>query len=278
MTVLMAVYGGDESRLFDEALGSVFSNSLRPDEVVLVVDGKVSPDVDQVIERHVRDHDVRVVRIPTNVGLARALNRGMECIATTWVARADADDVNRSDRFERQAEAIGAATMPTDILGGQLLELDDHGNPEGIRTVPLSHEEILKRLPWRSPFNHQTVVFRRAAVLAAGGYPPIFLKEDYALWAGMVARGARCANVEAILVEATTGTGMHVRRGGLRYAISELQLRRHFRRLGVGGAASSIAYGGTRFLGALLPASLRNRVYRLALRDRLPRPAGWEAP
>ena len=40
----------------------------------------------------------------------------------------------------------------------------------GRRTPPTDPEEIQRVVRFRDPFNHPTVVYRRSAVLAAGGY------------------------------------------------------------------------------------------------------------
>jgi hypothetical protein len=45
-TVLMAVYGKDDPKLFTKALASVFDNDLKPDHMVLVVDGPVHGAID----------------------------------------------------------------------------------------------------------------------------------------------------------------------------------------------------------------------------------------
>ena len=47
-----------------------------------------------------------------------------------------------------------------------------------------------------------TVCFRRDFIRAVSGYPDIPLKEDYALWARAIARGARVANLPQVLVRA----------------------------------------------------------------------------
>ena len=71
---------------------------------------------------------------------------------------------------------------------------------------------------FRDPFNHPTVVYRRSAVQAAGGYTDMALMEDYLLFARMVDAGARPANLAEPLVCYRVGAGAYARRGGLRAA------------------------------------------------------------
>jgi hypothetical protein len=77
-----------------------------------------------------------------------------------------------------------------------------------------------------------TVVYRRHAVLAAGGYGDLPLMEDYALFARMLGNGARAINVAEPLVFYRVGAEAFKRRGGTDLLRSELRLQREFRQHG----------------------------------------------
>jgi glycosyltransferase involved in cell wall biosynthesis len=276
-TVLMAVYGRDDPPLFGRALESVYNNTLKPDEFVLVVDGPVPETIDQYICRYQSDRGLRALRLPANVGLAAALNRGLKLVQTTWVARADADDLNVSDRFESQAAAVLRSRDSLDLLGGVITEVDKNGYALAVRSVPLTHEQIVKRLRTRSPFNHMTVAYRTARVMEVGGYPDIHpiagsctrsCKEDYALWATMIAKGARCANLNQVLVQATTGADLYRRRGGWRYAKAEWDLQRYLLSLGQKSLCSALLSYGLRASVFSLPTTVRGWIYEHLLRER----------
>ena len=100
----------------------------------------------------------------------------------------------------------------------------------GTRTPPTDPDEIRRVVRFRDPFNHPTVVYRRSAVLAAGGYSEMALLEDYLLFTRMVAGGAVPANLAEPLVHYRVGEGAYARRGGTRLLRSELALQRRFRR------------------------------------------------
>lgn len=268
-TVLMAVYERNDPALFERAVASVYENTVPPDDFVLVVDGPTPPPLDAAIERWTAQRGIRTVRLPCNLGLAKALNHGLSLIRTAWVVRADADDVNVPYRFERQAEAIQRMASQVDLVGGAIVEVDRSGAPIGIREVPLSHAEIVDRIRTRNPFNHMTVAYRTSTAVKAGGYPDIHLKEDYALWAAMIADGARCANVSEILVRATAGRDLYRRRGGLRYARSEWVLQLHLFRHGLQSLLSVALLGFLRSSVAVLPARVRGWIYERLLRTRI---------
>lgn len=266
LTVLMAVYQADDPDLFERALASVYANTLQPDEVLLVVDGPVPSSINGTIDRYVQERGLTVLRLATNGGLANALNKGLKRIQTVWVARADADDFNMPERFERQARAI-AEGGSIDIVGGNILEVERNGTVLAERRVPPDHARIVRYARTRCPFNHMTVVYRHAMVMAVGGYPTL-AKEDYGLWASLLAYGCRAANVPEILVEATAGREMYRRRGGLRYARAEFELQRFLVGKGLKSPLAAVAHGMSRAAVFVLPNRIRGLLYERLLRRR----------
>lgn len=266
LTVLIAVYERDDHRLFGKAMESIYQNTLKPDQTVLVVDGPVPEELDAVIRHAERNYGVKALRLPQNRGLANALNEGLKEVRTEWVARADADDINLPDRFSLQHRMI-LVNPDLDLIGGVIEEVEEDGRPVALRRVPVTQERIREWMPKRNPFNHMTILARTAAVKAVGGYPELHLKEDYGLWARIVAAGGRCMNSEVVLVRASAGRKMYDRRGGLRYAKSEIFLQKELVRLGISSVPSALFIGCSRALIFLLPAWLKALFYMRFLRS-----------
>jgi hypothetical protein len=184
----------------------------------------------------------------------------------------DADDVAMPHRFEVELPLIADA----DIVGSGLLEFSgDTDEIVGQRVPPTGAERIARYARMHDPFNHPTVIYRRSAVRAAGGYGDLKLMEDYALFARMLQNGARAVNVAEPLVYYRVGESAFKRRGGTDLLRSELRLQREFRRRGFTTGAqylrNVIVRGGYR----LIPWWVRRAVYRPILsRGRAPqRPA-----
>jgi len=259
----MAVYHKDDSNLLHLALESVYANSLKPAKVVLVQDGPVGEELLNVIGEYKLRQDFCLVELPVNKGLANALNTGLRHITTPFVFRADADDYNLPDRFEKQILALESGY---DLVGGAIKEVDISGKSIAIRSVPTSQDDIRRFISKRNPFNHMTVAYRRSAVTDLGGYPDIFLKEDYALWASMLANGAKMINLNEVLVNATAGSEMYKRRGGVKYVRSEIDMQTFLIKSGLQSALGAILIGISRSLVFLMPAFLRGIVYERFLR------------
>jgi glycosyltransferase involved in cell wall biosynthesis len=266
-TVLMAVYGRDEVKLLERAVRSAFANTLRPDAFLLVVDGPVPVDLVIAIARLETEFNLDVSRLPENRGLAHALNVGLTKVGTEWVVRADADDFNLPERFERLAQAVVGPVVP-DLLGSAILEIDPVGSTTAIRRTPLSHDEIVRYAGRRNPFNHMTVAYRSQLARRCGSYPEIYLREDYALWAAMLSEGALTLNLPEVLVHAMAGRDMYRRRGGWRYARAEVSLQRHLVRCGLKNPFSAVLHGLLRGTVFMLPTESRGWIYENILRNR----------
>lgn len=202
-SVLMSVYAKENAAYFSDAVESMLHQSCPPDQFVLVCDGPLTPGLDEAIQRFTASRDgglFRVLRLPENVGLGRALQAGLPLCDHDLVARMDSDDLALPLRMEHQL-ALMAADPELAAVGGQIAEFTGApDNIQGYRIVPTSPEEVRRGAAGRNPMNHMTVLFRREAVLAAGGYQDLKGFEDYFLWGRMLAAGFRLANLPEVCV------------------------------------------------------------------------------
>jgi GT2 family glycosyltransferase len=268
-SLLLSTYDGDDPGFLRAAfVSSVQEQTRRPDEVVLVQDGPVPDELAGEIEHLVRTSPVPVhhVVMESNLGLGPALDRGLERCSHEIVARMDADDISRPDRFEKQLPLVEAGA---DIVGSGLYEMGSSvEDVVGRRTPPTEPAVIRRVIRFRDPFNHPTVVYRRSAVLGAGGYTDMALMEDYLLFARMVEAGARPANIAEPLVYYRVGAGAYARRGGRQLLRAELALQRRFRDLGITSRTeylrNVVVRGGYR----MVPERVRKAAYRRLLANR----------
>ena len=269
-SVLLPVYAGDTASFFRRAITSVTADqTLRPDELVIVVDGPVGADTREVLDAAGAGQitgrvPVTIVALPANVGLARALIRGLEACASPIVARADADDISLPQRFERQVPMVAGGI---DLVSSAIAEFHDNENkPELVRAYPTGHDEISALARFRDPFNHPAVVYRRDAIDAADGYQHLEKMEDYWLFVRMIHTGATVANVAEPLVLYRIGAGAYERRGGWTLLRSELRLQAWMLRSGfttVGQFGRNVAVRG---LWRFVPTSLRQQIYGVVAR------------
>lgn len=268
-SVLLPCYAGDQAEALAVSLRSVTSGqTLRPDEVVVVVDGPVTLGLDAVLADGAAASPVpvRVLRLPTNLGLGPALEAGLAACSHDLVARQDADDVSMPGRFAAQLPLIAAGH---DLVGSALTEFETDPSVRGqVRVPPLRPEAIIRDSRFAQPVFHPTVVYRRSVVAAVGGYEDLPGLEDYWLFARMIVAGARVANVAEPLVRYRVGAGSYSRRGGLRLLRSEIELQRRFRRIGFTTRWQLVRNLLVRGVYRLVPERVRRTAYGLLLARR----------
>ncbi|CAN5775833.1 glycosyltransferase [soil metagenome] len=268
-SLLLSVWAGDDPEFFRQAWTStVVEQTRRPDEVVVVQDGPVEAELAAVLNELLARCPVPLQHIvlERNQGLGPALDQGIAACRHDVIARMDADDVSLPRRFEVQLPLIEAGA---DIVGSALLEFT-HSIDEvvEVRLPPTDPGWIRSAARFRDPFNHPTVVYRRAAVQRAGGYQDLPLMEDYLLFARMLAAGARPANVAEPLVYYRVGAGAYARRGGRELLRSELALQRRFLELGIITRTEFVRNVAVRGGYRLVPTRLRKAAYRRLIAHR----------
>lgn len=252
------------------ALSSVRAQTRRPDQIVVVTDGPLGAELEDVLADIV---GLERVDLPVHQGAGRALQVGLLACRHTWVARADADDINVPDRLELQMKRL--AEQGADVSSAAMLEFltgEDGGPPRilGVRRCPQEHAEFARRMPVLNPVNHPTAIFRRELALRVGGYQHLPLLEDYDLWARMLAAGGRFTGVKQPLVH-FRADGMLRRRTSRMAAASELELQRRLVSYGlVSGRRAKLNYWG-RALFRSLPLPALRMVYPLLFRRRVAR-------
>lgn len=177
VSVLMAVRDG--AAHVAEAVQSVLAQTLGDLELIVIDDG--SADATPAILAGVGDPRLRV-HAQAPAGLTRALNRALALSRAPLVARLDADDVARPERLARQVAFLDAHP-DVGLLGTAAVEIDAGGRV--VRTVcPPAHDAELRRvLIRRNPFVHSSIMLRRTALEAAGGYDErVPVAQDYDLW------------------------------------------------------------------------------------------------
>lgn len=268
-SVLMSVYGKEKAEQLREAMDSIWAQTVKTDDLVLVCDGPLGAELEAVIDEMAREHpELRVHRLPENVGLGRALNAGLPLCKNELVARMDSDDISRPERCARQLAAF-REDPALGIVSGTVEEFSlSPSQVEARRVLPEEQEEILRFAKSRNPFNHPCVMFKKSLVEQAGGYQDIFLLEDYHLWLRMLLNGAKGRNLPEALLWMRAGSGMYRRRGGWAYAKSQRKLFLFMREQGFispGQYRKSVAL---RSLSALAPSALREFLFKAIMRKK----------
>lgn len=265
-SVLMSVYYKEHPSYLKQSLNSIWNQTVRPTEIVLVKDGPLTPQLDKVIDDVIAKMPIRIVRLSKNMGLGIALNTGLEECSFDIVARMDSDDISKKDRFEKQLNYF-SANPKADVVGSWVDEFYDNiDHVVGQRRVPENNCEIIKYAKQRSPMNHPTVMLKKSAVIAAGGYLHMPLYEDYYLWIRMLSNGSQFYNIQESLLFFRTSPDLYKRRGGFNYVKYDYNFQKLLVSQKLQSKFQALLNLVIRVPIRIIPNSLRGMLYRLLRR------------
>lgn len=235
-SVLMSVYIKERPEYLEKALESVFNQTLKPDEVVLVKDGPLSEELEKVIDRFLnKEATLKIVALSKNMGLGEALRIGVEKCSYDLIARMDTDDICKKNRFEEQIQCF-KNNPNLDMVGSWIDEFQEKNGEiivNSIRKTPELQNEIIKKLKRANAFNHPTVMYKKEAILKAGNYSEEFnCLEDYYLWVRMAVNDCKFYNIQKSLIYFRITAGTAKRRGGIKMLKGDIKLHNKFQRLG----------------------------------------------
>lgn len=267
-SVLMSVYHKEKPEYLREAIESVLNQTVKTDDFVIVCDGPLTNGLDDVIANFVTTFPglFNIVRLPENVGLARALNKGIVKCKNNIVARMDSDDISAPNRMEEQLKAM--KEKDAHIVGSNITEFEGSLDNLGAdRIVPETHEEIYEFAKKRTPFNHPSVMYKKDAVIDAGLYEDYRFFEDYNLWATMLYKGYKGYNIQETLLYMRAGQDMYKRRGGFKYVSYIIRFNKHLRKMGFISMKQYLFAITARSIVSIIPNKLRVLIYSKKLRN-----------
>jgi glycosyltransferase involved in cell wall biosynthesis len=180
ISVAMSVY--NNAPYLAHAIESILAQTFDAFEFLIVDDG--STDGSGAIIDSFAATDSRIIPIhQANAGLIASLNRMIGAARAPLIARMDGDDIALPERFERQVAFLDA-NPDIGVLGTGCTCIDEDGRPSTHKFDNVtSPEDVLADLKNGPPLCHPSVVMRRDAVRAVGGYHRAYRHcEDYDLW------------------------------------------------------------------------------------------------
>lgn len=182
-----------EPGMLGNAIRSLIAQTLS-DQRILLLSLSDREEIEGVVSKF-RDDRIEVVQCVPSDTITEQLNRGIEMASTDLIARADADDINEPWRLESQVEFL-KSNPSISAIGSALSIINSDGEKIGTRPYPQCHSDILRSMHLFNAMAHPSVVFRKEAVVKAGGYRfsgrPA---QDYELWSRMLRKGDRFANL-----------------------------------------------------------------------------------
>lgn len=270
ISVLMSVYKSEKPSYLDRALKSVWDDqTLKPNEIILVEDGPLEEELQEVIACWKERLSDRLVLLfnKTNLGLTKSLNKGLKHVRSEYIARMDSDDISDPLRFERQFDYL-QQHPEIDVLGGALQEFNDENPNLNVRHYPLTPEQCRKYIVKASPLAHPTVMMRRRIFDNGIAYNEQYrTSQDIALWFELLSKGYSIANIPEVTIHFRRDDAVFKRRNRSK-AINEFKIYMNGIR-SLYGFTWKYAYPVARLCFRLLPTSVVKWIYGSSIRKRV---------
>ncbi|WP_299448222.1 glycosyltransferase [uncultured Phascolarctobacterium sp.] len=269
-SVLLSVYKNEKPEYLSIALKSIVNQSLLPTEIVIVEDGVLTPELDEVIQcfKDRYKNLIKLLPFKENRGLGLALRDGVLACSYEYIARMDTDDIACHERFAKQLAYLKKHPEVA-MVGSWITEFSqDPQYPDTITKLPCAYKEIVAYAKKRNPFRHMTVIYKKSAVMNSGNYRDCLWFEDYDLWVRMIQKGYKVANIPEVLVNVRADDAMFARRGGWKYWEQEVKFQKF---LYVTNYINLVDFSTNFILRSvvrLLPNQLRSFFYNNFLRKR----------
>ncbi len=200
-SVLMYVNEKSNPTWLKRSLESVLSNTICPTEIVLAATGDINDDIKSIIAEFQKKGNIQFFSHPVPYGRGTTLEMFLPKCSHELVALQDVEAIAMPNRFEKQL-AYFSANPDVAVVGSYFQEIDANSlEPIDVHPVPQTDIKIRRVVKTQCPFQHGTVMFKKAAILDSGNYEayPMFL-DDYYLWVRVLGKGYKGANLPDVLV------------------------------------------------------------------------------
>lgn len=197
VSIIMGIYNCEST--LKESIESIINQTYTNWELIMCDD--CSKDNTFKIAKYYADKykdKIKLIKNEKNLTLGPTLNRCIELVEGTYIARQDGDDLSVESRLEKQIEFL-EYNDKFDLVSTAMSIFDENGE-YGIRKLKAEPEgrDLMKG----TVFAHATVVIKTEVIKSLNGYSEELKKkqvEDYDLWFRFFEKGYRGYCLEDVL-------------------------------------------------------------------------------
>lgn len=198
VSIIVPVY--NVKKYITETMDCVRNQTYSDWELLLVEDGSSDGTAETIAEyaEQTQDARIRLIKQPTNMGAARARNRGLQEARGRYIAYLDADDLWVPEKLERELGFMQEKQAAFAFTGYEFADESGIGTGKVVR-VPetLSYKEALKN----TTIFTTTVMFDTEKISKEMLEMPIIKSEDTALWWKVLRNGYTAYGLDENLVK-----------------------------------------------------------------------------
>ena len=179
----------NSERFLEETLASVFAQTFKDYELVIVNDGS-KDGTDALIRKHIASGRPIVYHPQENQGLGKSRNKALELSKGPLIAILDHDDVWEPRKLERQVRLFDRPEVG--FAGSDAIFIDSAGKEIGRYSEgrPLRRGNILRDLFLYNFIPCAAAMMRKSSIEAAGGFfrPDFRISEEYEMFLRLAER------------------------------------------------------------------------------------------
>lgn len=192
ISVILPVFNAEE--FVAESMQSILNQTFEDFELLVINDGSTDRSKDIILS--FQDKRIKYIDNRNNQGLIRTLNKGLYFAKGEFIARMDADDLCKANRFEKQVDFF-RQDNEVDILGAYQYVINENRYINHKKT----NEENRIHLLLEPPVAHSSVLVKRNKLHKSNLYydKNAIYAEDYKLWIDASLSGLSIKNIDEYL-------------------------------------------------------------------------------
>jgi len=180
LSIILPTYNG--GAWVAEAIGSVLDQSFSEFEFIIIDDGSTD-ETNEIIKKFAQeDSRIRYIKNEQNLGIQKTRNISLEHAKGEYVAEIDQDDLwLDKDKLKKQLQFL-EENKEYVLIGTGVVLANEKGEEIARYLMPKTDAEIRNKILRMNCFIHSSVMYRKRAVQAVGGYTVEKMSEDHDLW------------------------------------------------------------------------------------------------
>ncbi len=167
ISIVLAVRnGGTKIR---QSIESMLNQTLRDFEFIIVDDASTDDTAVLLAEYAKKDPRIKILSNKTNLGLTKSLNVAIKASSGMYIARLDSGDTSEPQRLALQATFLDEYGE-YGLVGAWTYVIDEEGKRIGKMKYAIENDELKRTLIKYNQFVHSSLMVRKSALDAIGGY------------------------------------------------------------------------------------------------------------
>lgn len=194
VSVLMSCYNSQKT--LKDSINSVLTQTYKNFEF-LIIDDDSSDDTLRILQDFENiDERIKVYKNSKNIGLTKSLNILIDKSVGKYIARQDADDISKPERFDVQYNYLRSSAFRC-CTSRATIKNSTKKIPRFSHLIP--NELVLK---YKNPFIHGTLFVEKDVITEIGGYSEKFkYAQDYKLFSDIISKNYKVKILNNLLYE-----------------------------------------------------------------------------